>query len=122
MLFYVYVIFERKTSLIEITNFYAEGVHETGRIRASISGGFGKWNYEDGQLVGGLPADQDFRDRDIIDAGARVDYAISPDTAVFAQPRSGCGVVGPIPDAVSEYESNRGCLHLLVLRNRANDE
>ncbi|NNC38862.1 MAG: outer membrane beta-barrel protein [Hyphomonadaceae bacterium] len=71
----------------EITNFYAEGVHETGRIRASVSGGFGKWNYEDGQLAGGLPADQDFRDRDIIDAGARIDYAISPDTAVFARVR-----------------------------------
>lgn len=71
----------------ETTNFYAEAVHETGRIRGSLSGGFGKWNYEDGQLAGGVVADQDFRDRDIIDAGARVDYAISPDTAVFARAR-----------------------------------
>jgi len=71
----------------DITNFYGEAVHETGRIRASASAGFGKWNYEDGELVGGVVADQDFRDRDIIDAGLRVDYAISPDTAVFARAR-----------------------------------
>lgn len=71
----------------EVTNFNAEGVHETGRIRASVSGGFGKWNYEDAQLAGNTTADQDFRDRDVITAGARVDYAISPDTAVFARAR-----------------------------------
>ena len=71
----------------DITNFYGEAVHETGRIRASVSGGFGKWNYEDGELIGGVEGDQDFRDRDIIDAGLRVDYAISPDTAVFARAR-----------------------------------
>ena len=71
----------------EVTNFYGEAVHETGRLRGSVSAGFGQWNYEDGELAGGLEADQDFRDRDIIDAGVRVDYAISPDTAIFARAR-----------------------------------
>jgi len=56
---------------------------EFNRLRFSGRIGYNMQDYEDGVLVTLVPVDQDFRDRTVMDYGARVDYALSPDTAFF---------------------------------------
>ena len=58
-------------------------VHNVNRIRASLGFDLDNFDYKDGQIIGGPAFDQDFRDHDALDVTARVDYAISPDTALF---------------------------------------
>jgi hypothetical protein len=68
----------------DYTDVGAELVHDVNRIRASIGFSYGTFDYEDGRLVGSpTPFDQDFRDNDALNVTGRVDYALSPDTAVF---------------------------------------
>ena len=57
--------------------------HNFNRIRASLGFELDNYDYKDGQIIGGPVFDQDFRDRDELDVIARLDYAISPDTALF---------------------------------------
>lgn len=66
---------------------YATLRREVGRTR--ISGGFAlnSFDYDDALLNNGVVADQDDRDRDEVLADGRVDYAISPDTAIFGRVR-----------------------------------
>jgi hypothetical protein len=63
----------------------AEIVRNVNRIRASLGFNYGSFDYDDGRLVGGAAFDQDFRDNDVLDVTGRLDYALSPDTAVFGQ-------------------------------------
>lgn len=60
-------------------------VHNVNRIRASIGFSYGTFDYDDGRLVGGAPYEQDDRDNDVYDITGRIDFAMSPDTAVFGQ-------------------------------------
>jgi hypothetical protein len=58
-------------------------VRNVNRIRASIGVDFRNFDYEDSTLPGNVNFDQDFRDHDAVDITGRLDYAISPDTAIF---------------------------------------
>lgn len=64
---------------------YLAGSRAAGRLKLSARGDFRTYDYDDGETVGGLPIDQDNRDRDIYSASARIDRALSPATAVFVQ-------------------------------------
>lgn len=65
------------------TNFGAALVHDVNRLRGSLGFDFNKFDYKDGQIIAGPVFDQDFRDHDALDVTGRLDYAISPDTALF---------------------------------------
>lgn len=53
------------------------------RVRGDVD--YSTMDYDDAPLFGGGFAEQDFRDRDQIQYKLRGDYAISPDTALFAR-------------------------------------
>ena len=74
---------------IEYSNFRAliGGRHEMGRLLLSGEVGLQELDYDDQDAIGGGIIDQDFRDYTQYEVMARVDYAISPDTAVFARIR-----------------------------------
>lgn len=63
-------------------------VRNVNRIRASIGADFRNYDYEDGFLPGPVNFDQDFRDHDALDITGRLDYAVSPDTALFVSATS----------------------------------
>lgn len=60
-----------------------ELVRDVNRIRASLGFRYGQYDYKDGTFIGGGAFDQDDRDYDLRDVTGRLDYAISPDTAIF---------------------------------------
>ena len=55
------------------------------RIRLQAGADWSTRDYDDAVLFGGGVADQDFRDRDQMLYQVRGDYAVSPDTALFAR-------------------------------------
>ncbi|CAL1691018.1 hypothetical protein MMB232_01153 [Brevundimonas subvibrioides] len=59
--------------------------HISNRFKLSLIGNASQLNYEDGRTPLGGTVEQDQRDRSVYTAIARVDYAVSPDTAVFVQ-------------------------------------
>lgn len=70
---------------VHYTEFRAGGriSREFNRLRLSGGGNFSEQDYDDGMLVTMVPVDQDFRDRNTVEISGRIDYAISPDTALF---------------------------------------
>lgn len=66
---------------------YVNGSYETGRTKFTAVAGLDSYDYDDVDVIGGGTADQDFRDQDETNLEGRVDYAISPATAVFARVR-----------------------------------
>mgnify|MGYP002620185229 CR=1 FL=1 len=71
----------------DTTNFAIGGDHVFNRLR--LRGGYdvSKADYDDAPLIGGGIASQGFRDRTQHRFTARADYAVSPDTALFARYR-----------------------------------
>jgi hypothetical protein len=69
------------------TDWFLNGVREKGRTKVQAEVSFGMRDYEDGLLAGGAVADQDYRDRDELGLSIRGDYAVSPDTSIFARMR-----------------------------------
>lgn len=61
----------------------ASFVHTFNRVRGRIGVDFADYNFKDSTLFGGGIFDQDFRDRQETDITGRLDYAVSPDTALF---------------------------------------
>lgn len=57
--------------------------HTVNRLRFTGRYGFQRFDYESPPRIGGGVVDQGFRDRDISVFSGRVDYAVSPDTALF---------------------------------------
>lgn len=70
---------------IELTeNRVSGGIEKDfNRVRVSVGAARAEADFEDGRLGGGGVVDQDFRDRDFTEWNARVDYALSPTTALF---------------------------------------
>lgn len=74
----------------DFTEANVELVRDVNRIRATIGVDYGKYDYEDGRLnptvVTPNPTfEQDDRDNEVVEVKGRLDYAISPDTALFGQ-------------------------------------
>lgn len=67
----------------DFDEFNGEIVRDVNRIRASLGYRYGQFDFKDGRLVGGGVFDQDDRDYDLRDITGRIDFAISPDTAIF---------------------------------------
>lgn len=53
------------------------------RLRISAETKYGAYDYDDGVLFNLTPVEQDDRDRQVLEAGLRFDYAVSPLTALF---------------------------------------
>ncbi len=69
----------------EVREAFIAGVHEFNRIRASLRLDRQGFNYKDAPLIGGGVAEQDDRDYVATTLTGRVEYALSPDTALLAQ-------------------------------------
>lgn len=67
----------------QTTRLNATVTGELNRFRVSLGAVHDKTDFDDGTLVGGGVFDQDFRDGDTTDITARLDLALSPDTALF---------------------------------------
>lgn len=74
-----------KPGRFEVRQAYVGGVHEVNRMRVSLRLDRENLNYKDVPLLGGGVADQDQRDHTTTTATGRVEYALSPDTAVVVQ-------------------------------------
>lgn len=64
---------------------YVSGSRSAGYLKLSGRADFRSFDYEDGRTGLGTVIEQDNRDRDVASVSGRVDFAISPDTAFFAQ-------------------------------------
>jgi len=64
---------------------YVGAVRSKGRVRLSGRADVRSFDYEDGRTTAGAVIDQSDRDRSIFNVAGRMDYAISPATAVFGQ-------------------------------------
>lgn len=64
---------------------YVSASRAAGRIKISGRGDWRSFDYSDGRNGLGDVIDQDARDRDVVSLSGRVDFAISPDTALFVQ-------------------------------------
>ncbi len=62
---------------------YAAASQELNRLRFAGRFEFMTYNYDDGVTSTGVAVDQDDRDRYVLSAGLRNEYAVSPDTSVF---------------------------------------
>lgn len=71
----------------DTTSFAIGADHVFNRLRLRGGYDFTKTDYEDAVLIGGGIANQGFRDRDLHRYTLRADYAVSPDTALFARYR-----------------------------------
>lgn len=72
----------------DFTHANAAIVRDVNRIRASVGFNYGKYDFKDGRLATPQPNpifEQDDRDSESLDITGRLDFAISPDTAVFGQ-------------------------------------
>ncbi len=69
----------------ETRSAYLTGVHELNRARLSLRLERLNLNYKDAPLIGGGVADQDQRDQTTTIATGRLEYALSPGTALVAQ-------------------------------------
>lgn len=67
------------------TRAFISGTRASGRVRLTARGDWRSFDYDDSVTFGGVPIDQDDRDRDVYSLNVRADYAISPATAVFVQ-------------------------------------
>ena len=70
---------------VDTAQAYISGSRTAGYVKLSGRAGWRSLDYEDGRTGAGTVIEQDTRDRDVISVSGRVDYAISPDTAFFAQ-------------------------------------
>ena len=59
--------------------------HRAGRVQIQTKLGLNSYDYDDTELAGALFQDQDFRDRDEVNAIGRLSYALNPSTAIYAQ-------------------------------------
>jgi len=75
----------REPIAFDLASAYLAGTQVRGRTKLSARGDVRQFDYEDGLTLAGVVVDQDNRDRTISSLTGRGDYAISPDTAVFAQ-------------------------------------
>lgn len=66
-----------------VSSLGVSGVKEFNRLRATGKLDTKTFDYDDGTKVGGGPLTQRFRNRDETAAGLKLEYAVSPDTALF---------------------------------------
>jgi hypothetical protein len=64
---------------------HVAAVHEFGRFRGTVRLERQGLNYKDAPLIGGGVADQDVRDYTVTTATGRLEFALSPDTALLAE-------------------------------------
>jgi hypothetical protein len=69
----------------DTTEAFLAGTRAAGRLKLSARADYRQLDYQDGQTVGGATIDQSNRNRKISSLSGRVDYALSPATAVFFQ-------------------------------------
>lgn len=92
----------------DTTNFAIGGDHVFNRLRLRAGYDASKADYEDALLIGGGVASQGFRDRTQHRFTVRADYAVSPDTALFARYRHNERDYRLSPPAVSAARDSDG--------------
>lgn len=66
-----------------LTSVRLEGQHSVNRLRFGGKYAFQRFDYDSPPRIGGGRVDQTYRDREVNMWSGRVDYAVSPDTALF---------------------------------------
>lgn len=69
----------------DLASAYVGAVRAKGRVRLSGRADVQTFDYEDGRTTAGAVIDQSDRNRTIFNLAGRLDYALSPATAVFGQ-------------------------------------
>jgi hypothetical protein len=69
----------------DLSSAYVGAVRAKGRVRVSGRADVRSWEYENGQTAAGQVIDQSARDRTALSLAGRLDYALSPATAIFGQ-------------------------------------
>ncbi len=64
---------------------YVRGTYAQDRFRFGLSGDYRRYDYYNTAAVGGGVIAENTRNQDVWTTGGRVDYALSPDTALFAK-------------------------------------
>ena len=88
--------YERRTSVgpnsisnepieFEQSKFFISAGREAGRVRIRLDADYLDSNFQDAEQSDGTPIDLDFRDLGQASVSGRLDYAISPETAIFAR-------------------------------------
>ena len=67
----------------DVTKAGAAFVRNVNRIRATLGADYANYDFKNGRFPGGAVFLQDDRDHEAWDVFGRLDYAISPDTAIF---------------------------------------
>lgn len=63
----------------------AELVYNVNRIRLGAGVAYGSYDYDNGLVAPATVFDQNDRDNELVDIKGRIDYALSPDSALFGQ-------------------------------------
>ncbi|KPP82972.1 MAG: Outer membrane protein/protective antigen OMA87 [Oceanicaulis sp. HLUCCA04] len=92
----------------DTTSFAIGAEHTFNRLRLRGGYDFVKADYDSALLIGGGVASQDFRDQDTHRFTLRGDFAISPDTAVFARYRFNQRDFDLAPPAVANNRDSDG--------------
>ncbi|OGN51208.1 MAG: hypothetical protein A2352_03025 [Caulobacterales bacterium RIFOXYB1_FULL_67_16] len=69
----------------DMASAYVTAVRAMGRIRVSGRADVRSFDYEDGRTTAGAVIDQSDRDRTVVNGAGRLDFALSPATAIFGQ-------------------------------------
>ncbi len=70
---------------VNVQGAYARGLYGADRIRVALDADFRHFTYVNVPQIGGGSVIETTRDIDVARVGGRVDYALSPDAAVFAR-------------------------------------
>lgn len=75
----------RRPIVFDVLNVGGSLQYQRGRLRTSLLGSYSTLQFDDAQLLSGLPLPQDFRDRDVLRITGRAEYAVTPNFAVVGQ-------------------------------------
>lgn len=84
----------------------ADGSHEFNRVRIAGRASLQAFNYDSPPAASGGFIDQSFRDRQVLTYGGRLDYALSPKTAVFVDVSGDPHVYDHTPSPTQNRDSN----------------
>lgn len=85
---------------------YLAGTRTVGRLRAGVRADYRSYDYDNGRTAGGAVIVQDDRDRDVASLVGRLDYALSPASAVFGQVTTNDRSYSNVPTGFANRESS----------------
>ena len=91
---------------LDVAQAYLAASRIRGRVKLGARADVRSYDYKNGRSTSGAVIEQDDRDRDVVSAVVRADYAVSPATAVFAQITGNDRSYGNVPAGFADRTSN----------------